>query len=138
MTRSFQLTDNDSNSKTNLKMNEIYKIVREAQRIGIEAIKPGVSTGEIDKLCRDYIIEKGYGEYFNHGTGHGIGLEIHEMPYLNPIKDSIKLEVGMVITVEPGIYISGLGGVRIEDDVLVTPSGYEILTTAPHFDIEKG
>lgn len=111
------------------KMLEIYDVVYEAQSLGIHAIKPGVTTAMIDKICRDYIISKGYGEYFTHSTGHGVGIEIHEFPRVSPFCD-VLLEPGMVITVEPGIYIPNLGGVRIEDDILVTENGFHFLTEA--------
>ena len=109
------------------KLNEIYDVVKEAQKLGIEAIKPGVSSKEIDTICREYIQSKGYGQYFNHSTGHGLGLDVHEFPRISPFMD-IELEENMIITVEPGIYIPGLGGVRIEDDILVTKNGYKILS----------
>ncbi len=112
----------------NVKMKEIYQIVYESQQAGIDAIKPGVLGKEIHKICFDYIEEKGYGQYFTHGTGHGLGIEIHEEPY-NSVAGDKPLVPGMCVTVEPGIYIPGLGGVRIEDDILVTVSGYEYLTT---------
>lgn len=109
------------------KLVEIYNIVLEAQLLGIKAVKPGIKIKEVDKVVRDYITNKGYGEYFGHGTGHGIGLEIHEEPYVRGNMETI-LEEGMVITIEPGIYLPNFGGVRIEDDVLVTKNGHEILT----------
>ncbi|MGL5268535.1 MAG: M24 family metallopeptidase [Spiroplasma sp.] len=124
MTRTFALGTIDP------KLIEIHNIVREAQMKGIKAIKPGIKIGEIDKICRDYITEKGYGQYFNHGTGHGLGIEIHEAPWVIRHEETI-LQPGMVITVEPGIYIPEIGGVRIEDDILVTKNGYEILTKSP-------
>ena len=89
--------------------------------------KPGMSGVEADALTRDYITEKGYGEYFGHTTGHGIGLEVHEGPNLS-FRNSAPLEPGMVVTVEPGIYIPGLGGVRIEDDTIITEDHNEALT----------
>ena len=85
---------------------------------------------EADALTRDYIREQGYGDYFGHSTGHGIGLEIHEGPTLSARSDAV-LEPGMVVTVEPGIYIPGLGGVRIEDDAVITADGNEALTHSP-------
>lgn len=106
---------------------KIYNIVLEAQLLGVKAVRPGIKICEVDKVVRDYITKKGYGKYFGHGTGHGIGLEIHEEPYVRGNYDTI-LEPGMVITIEPGIYLPDFGGVRIEDDVLVTESGYQILT----------
>jgi Xaa-Pro aminopeptidase len=109
------------------KLKEIYNIVLEAQERGMEGIKPGMSGKEADALTRDYISEKGYGEYFGHSTGHGIGLEVHEGPGLS-FKSDVILEPGMVVTVEPGIYIPGLGGVRIEDDTLITKDHNETLT----------
>ncbi|PDM41240.1 MULTISPECIES: Xaa-Pro peptidase family protein [unclassified Geobacillus] len=108
----------------------IYDIVLQAQLRGMEGIKPGMTGKEADALTRDYITEKGYGEYFGHSTGHGIGLEIHEGPALS-VRSDVVLEPGMVVTVEPGIYIAGLGGVRIEDDTVVTENGNESLTHSP-------
>ncbi len=109
------------------KLKEIYEIVKEAQLIGVNAIKPGVKLKDVDKVVRDYITNKGYGEYFGHGTGHGIGIDIHEEPYVRWNIDE-ELVPGMVITIEPGIYLPNIGGVRIEDDVLVTENGHKILT----------
>ncbi|BDG36745.1 M24 family metallopeptidase [Saccharococcus caldoxylosilyticus] len=108
----------------------IYDIVLQAQLRGMEGIKPGMTGKEADALTRDYISEKGYGEYFGHSTGHGIGLEIHEGPALS-VRSDVVLAPGMVVTVEPGIYIPGLGGVRIEDDTVVTENGNESLTHSP-------
>lgn len=124
MTRTFAIGSIDP------KLTEIHQIVKDAQMAGIKAVKPGITIGTIDKICRDYINEKGYSQYFTHGTGHGLGIEIHEAPWV--IKDEPTiLTPGMIITVEPGIYIPNLGGVRIEDDILVTNKGYEILTKSP-------
>ncbi|WNS74192.1 Xaa-Pro peptidase family protein [Bacillus sp. DTU_2020_1000418_1_SI_GHA_SEK_038] len=109
------------------KLKEIYDIVLQAQLRGMNGIKPGMSGKEADALTRDYITEKGYGENFGHSTGHGIGLEVHEGPTLS-FKSDIILEPGMVVTVEPGIYIPGLGGVRIEDDTVITKDHNESLT----------
>lgn len=97
---------------------EIYEIVKESQLAGIAATRDGVIASEVDKACRDHITAKGYGEQFTHSTGHGIGLEIHTAPRLSQTSDTI-LRKDMVVTIEPGIYIEGWGGVRIEDDVLV-------------------
>ncbi|SFJ31724.1 M24 family metallopeptidase [Thermoflavimicrobium dichotomicum] len=113
--------------KPNDKQKEIYDTVLEAENRGIRAIQPGVSGVEVDAAARNYIISQGYGDYFGHGTGHGIGLEVHEGPYLSTQSED-TLVPGMIVTVEPGIYIPDFGGVRIEDDVLVTESGYEVLT----------
>lgn len=106
---------------------KIYNIVLEAQMTALEAVKPGVRCGDVDKAARDVISEYGYGEAFGHGTGHGVGLDIHEAPRLGPgVKE--ELRPGMVVTVEPGIYLPRWGGVRIEDMVLVTERGKEVLT----------
>ena len=112
------------------KLKEIYGIVLEAQLAGVRGIKPGLTAKQADALTRDIITTAGYGEYFGHSTGHGIGLEVHEGPGLSS-KSDLVLQPGMVVTVEPGIYISKLGGVRIEDDVVITDSGCEILTQSP-------
>ncbi|MBN0919265.1 aminopeptidase P family protein [[Mycoplasma] gypis] len=111
----------------NEKLVEILTIVKEAQRLGREAVKPGLNTKDIDKICRDYITEKGYGDFFTHSTGHGVGINVHELPNVSSISNFV-LEPGMIITVEPGIYIEGLGGARIEDTVLVTESGNKVLS----------
>lgn len=109
------------------KLREIYDVVLEAQLRGMAGIKPGMTGKEADALTRNLIVEKGYGEYFGHSTGHGIGLEVHEGPALS-VKSEIVLEPGMIVTVEPGIYIPGLGGVRIEDDTLITLDHNETLS----------
>ncbi|MFC4800759.1 M24 family metallopeptidase [Neobacillus sp. GCM10023253] len=109
------------------KLKGIYQIVLDAQLRGIDGFRPGMTGKEADALTRDYITEQGYGEYFGHSTGHGIGLEVHEGPALS-LKSDIILEPGMVVTCEPGIYIPGLGGVRIEDDTLITKDHNERLT----------
>lgn len=112
------------------KFEKIYKTVLEAQRLAIEMIAPGVSCQAIDSVSREYINDSGFGEYFDHGLGHGIGLDIHEQPRFSQSSDA-PLEAGMVVTVEPGIYLGGWGGVRIEDDVLVTDTGCEVLSSVP-------
>lgn len=109
------------------KLVEILKIVEEAARRGREAVKPGISTKSIDDICRNYITEMGYGNFFVHSTGHGIGIDVHELPNISP-KLPMTLETGMVITVEPGIYIENLGGARIEDVVLVTDTANLVLS----------
>jgi Xaa-Pro aminopeptidase len=108
---------------------EIHAIVKAAHDLAIERVRPGLACRELDAFARDYIRERGYGEYFGHGLGHGLGLEIHESPTLSPRSDAI-LEEGMVITIEPGIYIPGFGGVRIEDTLVVTADGCRVLTSA--------
>ncbi len=111
----------------NEKYKEILEIVEEAARLGREAVKPGIKANEIDSICRSYIKSKGYEEFFVHSTGHGLGIDVHEFPYVSATSDII-LEPGMIITVEPGIYIEKLGGARIEDDVLVTSTGNKVLS----------
>ena len=101
------------------KMREVYQVVLEAQLAGIEAIGPGVALSEVDDAARRVIVKAGYGKQFNHSLGHGLGLDIHEEPRLAK-RVSGHLEAGQVVTVEPGVYLPGVGGVRIEDDVLVT------------------
>ncbi|KAB8128459.1 aminopeptidase P family protein [Gracilibacillus oryzae] len=111
-------------------LHNIYDIVLEAQKRGVAGIKPGLTAKEADALTRDYIKSKGYGEYFGHSTGHGLGLEVHEVPGLSFRSDEI-LKSGMVVTVEPGIYVPETGGCRIEDDIIITENGNERLTHAP-------
>lgn len=108
----------------------IYNIVLEAETNAIEAIRAGVPLQDIDKIARDIISDAGYGDYFPHRLGHGLGLEEHEYQYVSSTNSNL-LEAGMVITIEPGIYVPNVAGVRIEDDILVTENGYEILT---HYD----
>ncbi|MBP2242505.1 Xaa-Pro aminopeptidase [Cytobacillus eiseniae] len=108
----------------------IYTIVFEALSKALSSIKPGILGKEADAFSRDYITEKGYGKQYGHGSGHGIGLDIHEEPFKNA-NCEIRLQPGMVLTVEPGIYIPKLGGVRIEDDILITQDGNEVLTHSP-------
>jgi len=108
-------------------LKEIYQIVLDAQLLGVEKIGPNMTGKEADSICRDYIAKHGYGEQFGHSTGHGIGLEVHEGPGLSFRSDTI-LVPGMVVTCEPGIYVPELGGVRIEDDLLITENGNEVLT----------
>ena len=112
----------------------VYAAVREAQDRAFRAIRPGVEARAVDAAAREAIAEAGYGDYFGHGLGHGIGLEVHEGPAVRPNSQAV-LQPGMVFTVEPGVYLPGWGGVRIEDDVLVTPEGCEVLTHAPR-DLE--
>ncbi|WP_309118771.1 Xaa-Pro peptidase family protein [Paenibacillus sp.] len=109
------------------KHREIYDIVLEAQMTALAGIKPGITGREGDALARNVIAARGYGDNFGHGTGHAVGMDIHESPRLSKTEEA-KLEPGMVVTVEPGIYLPGFGGVRIEDIVVVTENGCEILT----------
>ncbi|SFL09224.1 M24 family metallopeptidase [Halanaerobium salsuginis] len=112
------------------KLKDIYNLVLTVQKKVIDEIKPGMSCLKADKIARDFITAEGYGKNFGHGLGHGIGLEIHEGPRLSYTADK-TLQPGMVVTDEPGIYISNLGGVRIEDDLLITKDGCEVLNKAP-------
>lgn len=112
----------------NPKLAEIYDIVLKANLAAIAKVKPGVKACEIDKAARDVITEAGYGELFLHRTGHGLGLSVHEEPYITAVNELV-LEEGMTFTIEPGIYIEGVGGVRIEDDILVTKDGCRTLTS---------
>jgi len=112
------------------KQREIYEIVLESQMRGVAACKPGMTGKELDEVCRAHIREKGYGEMFGHGTGHGVGRQIHEGPSVS-VRGERLLEPGMVVTIEPGIYIPGWGGVRVEDTVVITATGCERLTKSP-------
>jgi len=109
---------------------EIYAVVKEAHDLAIAAVRPGAGCREIDAIARDFIAGHGFGEYFGHGLGHGVGLDVHETPTLSPRSEQTLAE-GMVITVEPGIYIPGWGGVRIEDTIAVTADGCRLLTKVP-------
>lgn len=109
------------------KLREIYNVVKEAQQKVLDVAKPGMTGVELDAVARDYIASKGYGEAFGHSTGHGIGLEIHEGPNVSKLAEKAFVP-GNIITNEPGIYLPGIGGVRIEDDMLVTENGIKRLT----------
>lgn len=113
------------------KLVEIYEVVRRAQERALKRCHPGTLIGDLDKEAREEIANAGYGEYFTHSLGHGVGLEIHETPFLRSKAVDQRLEAGMVITIEPGIYLPGFGGVRIEDTVVITKDSHENLTNRP-------
>jgi len=112
-----------------------YQAVLDAQQAAIDALKAGVTCGAVDAAARNLLQKQGLGRYFVHSTGHGIGLEIHEGPRIARDQKT-RLQAGNVVTIEPGVYVEGAGGIRIEDDALVTPRGAEILTTAARELIE--
>ena len=129
-TRTFEVSENSSVDKaqkfSDSKKDEIYHIVLEAQNLAIKAVKPGVKACEIDKAAREFIAKNGYEKEFFHSTGHGVGLDIHELPRISPKSEQI-IEKGMVFSIEPGIYLKDEFGVRIEDVVVVTDDGCKIL-----------
>lgn len=109
---------------------DIYETVRKAQQAALDACRPGVEIRTLDQIARTIITEAGYGDYFPHRIGHGLGMEVHELPSLNETNTD-RLQKGMVFTIEPGIYLPSIGGVRIEDDVVITENGYQTLTNYP-------
>lgn len=124
MTRSFVVGEMTSEQR------EIYDAVERSQQAGIELVGPGTPVQEIDHACRKVLQDAGLAEFFTHGTGHGVGLAIHEEPFLNHVSTAI-LEPGDVVTVEPGVYRRGFGGFRVEDLVVVTDTGFRLLTNSP-------
>ncbi len=116
--------------KISPKLERVYRLVLKAQQRAIDSIRPGVLCSAVDAVARKVIDSGGFGKFFGHGLGHGIGLDIHEGPRLAGGCDR-PLKAGMVVTVEPGIYLPGVGGVRIEDDILVTRDGHEVLSNVP-------
>jgi len=112
------------------KLQRLYEVVKNAQEQALAAIAPGVRGSDVDRIARGVIEEARLGKRFNHSLGHGIGLEVHEAIRLSPTSDD-ELRPGMVVTVEPGVYVPGWGGIRLEDDVLITPDGCEILSSWP-------
>jgi Xaa-Pro aminopeptidase len=117
------------------KVRRLYGAVLEAQQAAKQAIRPGVTAEEVDAAARGALRREGFAEYFSHSTGHGLGLEVHEMPRLGS-GEKFVLQEGMVVTVEPGVYVEGLGGIRIEDDVVVTAGGSKDLTSASREFVE--
>jgi Xaa-Pro aminopeptidase len=116
--------------KISPKLHKVYGVVAKAQALAIAAIKHGALLKEVDAAARGHIESCGFGKQFGHGLGHGIGMQVHEAPRMGPLEEA-KLQAGMVVTVEPGVYIPGWGGVRLEDDVLVTRTGAEVLSRGP-------
>jgi Xaa-Pro aminopeptidase len=120
--------------KASAEQKKIYRVVKDAHDLAMEKAGPGVKASDVDRAARDYIEKSGYGKFFGHGTGHGVGLDIHEAPAVNP-RSAETLKEGMVFTIEPGVYVPGLGGVRIEDMALVTKNGVEKLTSASYVTV---
>jgi Xaa-Pro aminopeptidase len=131
LTRTFFLGTPDPELK------RMYTVVAEAQRAAIEACTPGTTTVEVDAAAREVIAAAGWEEAFAHGVGHGLGRDVHELPFMGAKGPPTPLEVGMVVTIEPGVYIPGLGGVRIEDDVHITEQGPEVLSASLGKDLES-
>jgi Xaa-Pro aminopeptidase len=125
LTRTLQLGDAGADFR------RLFAAVAQAQQEAIASVRPGVRASQVDAAARDVLGRYGLEEAFGHGTGHGLGLEVHEEPRIakaRPGLPDVPLEPGMVFTIEPGVYVDGVGGVRIEDDVLVTEAGCEVLT----------
>ena len=115
--------------RVNPRIKQIYNVVHQAQEAVLEFLRPGVTTMQADRVAREVIEKAGFGKEFGHGLGHGIGRDVHELPTLRKTGGDEELRPGMIVTVEPGIYLPGEGGVRIEDDVLITHSGAEVLSS---------
>jgi Xaa-Pro aminopeptidase len=121
--------------RASMRVRRMYQAVLQAQEAAKQVIRPGIKAGDVDRAARRILKRLGLGRYFTHSTGHGLGIEVHEMPRLAKGEETVLRE-GMVVTVEPGIYLEGLGGIRIEDDVVVTAQGAVDLTTAPRDFLE--
>jgi Xaa-Pro aminopeptidase len=117
-------------AKAPAKFARIYDVVLRAQEKAIAAIRPGATGEDVDAVARSHIVEAGFGRAFGHGLGHGLGMQVHEAPSLRPGSKDV-LQPGMIVTVEPGVYLKGWGGIRIEDVVLVTRDGGKVLTSLP-------
>ncbi len=124
MTRSYVIGEPSAEQQ------QLYDLVLTAQQAGVAAVRPGITSDELDGVCRSVIADAGYGDWFSHGTGHGVGLLIHEDPFINAT-GGYTLQPGDVVTVEPGLYREGFGGFRVEDLVLVTNDGAQVLTSSP-------
>lgn len=127
MTRTFVIGGPEAADETAI---EIHNLVTEAQAAGVATVRPGIEAREVDEACRSIIRDAGHGDHFGHGTGHGVGLDIHELPSVHAT-DTAILQPGHVLTVEPGVYLPGIGGVRVEDLVVVTETGCRPLTLSP-------
>jgi Xaa-Pro aminopeptidase len=127
LTRKNSAFSRSPSAPSEAKLQEIYGVVLQAQQQALRQIRAGVPVRDVDAAARCVIGDAGFGDYFGHGLGHGLGLQVHEAPAVRPNSDAV-LQPGMVVTIEPGIYLPGWGGVRIEDDVLVTSEGCEVLT----------
>lgn len=125
MTRTFAVGNPSDEAR------KIYDIVLRAEQMGVRAARAGMTAKELDDICRNEIIAEGYGDEFGHSTGHGLGIEVHEMPSVSVRGDKQLLKPGTVVTIEPGIYLPGRCGVRIEDDVAITEKGCTVLTSSP-------
>ena len=112
-------------------MERVYEVVLESLEAAIEACLPGADCAQVDAAARDVIAAAGWGDQFPHGLGHGVGMDVHESPFFSSRSGGILLEPGMIMTVEPGVYLPGVGGVRIEEDVLITETGHRVLSTWP-------
>ena len=124
MTRSYVIGDPTAQQR------EIYELVQRSQTAGLESLRPGATAAAVDSACRNVFIDAGYADWYLHGTGHGVGLQIHESPFHSQASDEV-IRAGNVVTIEPGLYRGGFGGIRIEDLAVVTTDGYRVLTHHP-------